>query len=95
MGTTQGSLSLDEFQTDVGGFVRQVSRDVEPVLISQPEGPSVVLQNADSYNQILDRLDYLEAVEAIREGLRDVEEGRVYPAREALAALAEELGISD
>lgn len=46
---------------------------------------------------ILETLDQAEseAVEAIREGIRDVEEGRVRPAREALRELQERFGIPD
>ena len=38
-------------------------------------------------------IDGLEAVEAIREGLKDVEEGRVHGAREALEALRSKRGL--
>lgn len=44
--------------------------------------------------EILDQAE-LEAVEAIREGIRAVEEGRVRPACEALRELQEKLGIPD
>ncbi|MBM3736512.1 MAG: type II toxin-antitoxin system Phd/YefM family antitoxin [Acidobacteria bacterium] len=54
----------------------------------------VVLQDAESYRQILDRLDRLEAVAAIKVGIAAAEEGRSKPARKALAVLQEKLGIS-
>jgi predicted transcriptional regulator len=34
------------------------------------------------------------AIEAIREGIREAEDGRVYPARESLEELGKKLGIS-
>lgn len=43
--------------------------------------------------RILETLD-AEAVEAIRVGIAAAEQGRVRPAREALAELQEKLGIS-
>jgi predicted transcriptional regulator len=42
---------------------------------------------------MLERLDRLEAVEAIRQGLQDVEEGRVQDARSALEELRRKLGL--
>ena len=48
-----------------------------------------------TYQKILDRLEQFEAVEAIRVGIAAAEQGRVKPARQALAALQEQLGIRD
>lgn len=53
----------------------------------------LVVQDARSYQDMLDRLDRLEAVEAIRQGLRDVKEGRVHDARPALEGLRTKLGL--
>ena len=54
----------------------------------------LVVQDADSYQQIIDRQERLEAVEAIRLGIAAAGEGRVKPARQALAELQAKLGIS-
>ena len=50
----------------------------------------------DIRNKLVDqeRLERLEAVKAIRQGLRDVEEGRVYDAEDALEKLRIKLGLS-
>jgi PHD/YefM family antitoxin component YafN of YafNO toxin-antitoxin module len=95
MGTTQNSLSLDEFRDNVNGFVHDVAQQSEPILIQPADGPSVVLQNAERYQQIVDRLEHFEFVEAVREGLRAEQEGRLYPAFEALAELQNKLGLPD
>ena len=54
----------------------------------------LVVQDAEGYQEILDRLERFESVEAIRLGIAAAEEGRVKPARQALAELQEKLGIS-
>ena len=56
--------------------------------------PKLVAQDAESYQRIIDRLERLEVVEAIRVGVAAAEAGRVKPAREALSKLQEKLGIS-
>lgn len=43
--------------------------------------------------QLLDSVDQLETVEALREGLDDVANGRTYPAREALEEFRQRHGI--
>ena len=53
----------------------------------------LVVQDASSYQSLLERLDRLETVEAIRRGLKDVEEGRVRDAREALEELRVKLAV--
>ncbi|MEP7353042.1 MAG: type II toxin-antitoxin system Phd/YefM family antitoxin, partial [Acidobacteriota bacterium] len=54
----------------------------------------LVVQDAASYQNILDRLERLETVEAIRLGIAAADEGRVKPAHQGLAELREKLGIS-
>jgi hypothetical protein len=65
-----------------------------PVVLTVNGKAELVVQDAKSYQQILDRLGKFEAVEAIRFGIAAAEEGRVNPARKALAELQEKLGIS-
>jgi predicted transcriptional regulator len=50
------------------------------------------VQDAESYQRVV-RTDRAETVVAIREGLADVDAGRVKPARRALKALARKYGI--
>ena len=52
------------------------------------------MQDAESYQKLIDRLERAEAVIAIREGLLDADAGRVHPARKALAELGTKLGLS-
>ena len=54
-----------------------------------------MVQDAESYQNTLDRLERLAAFETIRFGIAAAEEGRVRPARKALAELQEKPGIPD
>lgn len=65
-----------------------------PVVLTVNGKAEPVVQAAESDRQILDRLERLEVDEAIRLGIAVAEEGRVMPARQALAELREKLGIS-
>jgi hypothetical protein len=53
-----------------------------------------VVQDAESYQQILNRLERLGPVEAIRLSIATAGKGHVTLARKALAQLKERLGIS-
>lgn len=84
---------LTEFKRNTTGLVRKMKRTKRPVVLTVNGKAELVVQDASSYQNMLERLDRLEAVEAIREGLKDVEEGRIQNAREALEALRTKLGL--
>jgi len=50
-----------------------------------------VVQSAEAYQALIDRLDYLETREAIRSGLQEVQEGKTVAAWPALAELQKKL----
>lgn len=85
---------LTDFKRNTGNFMSQMKKTRRPVVLTVNGKAELVVQDAESYQQILDRLERFEAVEAIRLGIAAAEEGRVKPARQALADLQEKLGIS-
>ena len=86
---------LTSFKRNTNDFLGQMKKTRKPLVLTVNGRAEIIVQDARSYQQILDRLDKLETVEAIRAGIAAVEEGRVRPARQALAQLQEALGISD
>lgn len=85
---------LTDFKRNTSDFVSRMKKTRRPVVLTVNGKAALVVQDAESYQQILDRLERFEAVEAIRLGIAAAEEGRVKPARKALAALQAKLGIS-
>ena len=84
---------LTDFKRKTGDFMSQMKRTRRPVILTVNGKAELIVQDADSYQQILDRLERFEVVEAIRIGMAAAAEGRIRPAREALAELQEKLGI--
>jgi prevent-host-death family protein len=85
---------LTDFKRNTSDFLNQMKRTQRPVVLTVNGKAELVVQDAVSYQQTLDRLARFEAVEAIRLGIAAAGEGRVRPAREALTDLQEKLGIS-
>ena len=85
---------LTDFKRRTSDFMNQMKQTRRPVVLTVNGKAELVVQDAAGYQEILDRLARFEAVEAIRLGIAAAEEGRVRPAREALADLQEKLGIS-
>jgi prevent-host-death family protein len=85
---------LTDFKRNTTDFMSQMKKTRRPVVLTVNGKAELVVQDAESYQKILDRLDKLEAVAAIRLGIAAAAEGRIKPARKALAELREKLGIS-
>jgi PHD/YefM family antitoxin component YafN of YafNO toxin-antitoxin module len=90
--------SVTDFQRNAKTHITRLKKTKAPMVLTVNGSASVVVQDANSYQRLRDRIDALEyerdVVAAIRVGLADVEAGREHPAREALKALGRELGVS-
>ena len=85
---------LTDFKRKTSDFMNRMKQTRRPVVLTVNGKAELVVQDAESYQQILDRLERLESVAAIRLGIAAAEEGRFKPARQALTELQEKLGIS-
>jgi prevent-host-death family protein len=92
-----GIDSLTNFKRRTAEYLRQLHATGSPMVLTVNGKPEVVVQDAAAYQRLVEmaaKADREEAVAAIREGLADLEAGRVKPAGKALKALAKKYGIS-
>ena len=73
--------SLSDFKRNTSEFLDQMRGSGHPVVLTINGKAEIVVQDAASYQKLLDRMDQLEALEGIKRGLADVEAGRVTPLR--------------
>lgn len=85
--------SVTEFQRNAKDYVGRLKDSKTPLVLTVNGRAELVVQDAASYQELLNRLIELETVAAIRVGLQDAKEGRVQPARKALKRLGAKLGI--
>jgi PHD/YefM family antitoxin component YafN of YafNO toxin-antitoxin module len=85
--------SVTEFQRNAREYVGKLKDSKTPLVLTVNGRAELVVQDAGSYQDMLDRLEELETVAAIRMGLQDLESGKVRPARKALKNLGEKLGM--
>ena len=85
---------LTDFKRNTTSFMSRMKKTHRAVVLTVNGKAELVVQDAKSYQQILDRLERLETVEAIRLGIAAAEQGKVMPAPKALAKLHAKLGIS-
>jgi len=90
---TEDIHPLTDFKRNTVDFLKQMQKTKRPVVLTVNGKAEIVVQDAASYQRLVERLERLETVAAIRKGQKDVDEGRVHNAREALEALRVKLGI--
>lgn len=73
--------SLSEFKRNSHELMQHLRESGRPMVLTVNGKAQIVVQDAASYQKLLDRL---EAIEGVREGLEDLAEGRTSPARQAL-----------
>lgn len=80
--------SLASFTSDPQRYLDRLRQSGLPILLTSEGEAGIVVQDAASYQQILEKVEELETIAAVKEGLRDAAEGRTRPAREVLAEMA-------
>jgi PHD/YefM family antitoxin component YafN of YafNO toxin-antitoxin module len=88
---TRDINSLSNFKRETPKFIEQMKETNAPIVLTLNGMAEIIVQSAEAYQTMLDRLDYLETREAIRSGLQEVQEGKTVAALPALAALQKKL----
>ena len=79
---TRDIQSLTTFRRRSGDFLKQLKKTKRPVVLTVNGKAAAVVQDAEAYQRLIDIAAQANAAEGIRQGLRDLREGRVRPARE-------------
>jgi len=68
--------SLTDFKKNTPEFLRQLKDTGEPVVLTINGKAELVVQDAASYQKLLDLAEEARVVEGIRQGLEDMKAGR-------------------
>ena len=85
--------SLSDFKRNTSEFLEQMRGSGHPVVLTINGKAELVVQDALSYQKLLDRVDELEALEGIKRGLADIEAGRSTPLRKFEKEFREKRGL--
>lgn len=86
--------SLSDFQRNTKEFVKQIKESKNPLALTINGKAEIIVQDAEAYQKVLERLEYAESVAAIRKGIEEFHRGEGRPAREALKELRVKHDIS-
>jgi prevent-host-death family protein len=90
---TSDIQSLTTFRRRSGDFMKQLKKTKRPVVLTVKGKAAAIVQDAEAYQRLLDIAASANAGEGIRQGLEDVKQGKVRPAREFFADFEAEHGI--
>ena len=105
-----GTVQLDQAATEVARALAATAENIgkstadllkhlqttgEPLTFRINGGEMVVLQNAESYQKLLDELDFAQSQQAVRRALEDVKHGRTKTLQEFAAEMREKYGFPE
>jgi PHD/YefM family antitoxin component YafN of YafNO toxin-antitoxin module len=86
--------SLTDFLRNHKTHVARLKKTQAPEILTVNGKAEVVVQDAASYQAMLDRLHHMETIAAIQEGMASAERGELKPASQVLAEMQAKYGLS-
>lgn len=85
--------SLTDFKRNTTEHLDRLRSTGKPLVLTVNGKAECVVLGADSYQDLVERMEYAEEVRAIQEGIDSVTKYGARPAREVLKELKEKYGI--
>ena len=90
---TKDIHSVTTFRRNPGQFMKQLKKNKRPFILTVKGKAEAVVQDAESYQRLLDIVAHADVHEGIRQGLDDVTNGRTRQAHEVFNEIRERHGI--
>ena len=87
--------SLTDFKRRSADYLQQLKATQRPMVLTVNGKAEVIVQDAKSYQKLLEIVDRLEAIEGIQRGLEEMAAGQGRPAEEFFAELKQKYPPSD
>ena|SRR5207248_8225557 len=68
--------SLTAFKRNTTEYVKKIKKSGNPLVLTVNGKAEIIVQDAKSYQRMLELLDRAETIEAVREGLASVRQGK-------------------
>ena len=68
--------SLTAFKRNTTEYVKKIKKSGNPLVLTVNGKAEIIVQDAESYQRMLEVLDRAETIEALREGLESVRRGK-------------------
>ena len=84
---------LTDFLRNHKAHVARLKETRTPEVLTVNGRAEVVIQDAESYQNLVDRLHHMETITAIREGIASADRGELKPAEQVFAEMKAKYGI--
>ena len=85
--------SLTDFTRNAKTYIQQIKESKSPMAITVNGDAQVVIQDAESFQRMIDELDYVRFIAAMRESEAAVRNGQVQDIDQAFSEIRGELGL--
>jgi PHD/YefM family antitoxin component YafN of YafNO toxin-antitoxin module len=79
----------------IAALFEELKETGQPLMLTVNGAEMIVMQDAESYQRLLEELERAEAIAGIQRGIEAMEAGRTRPVKEFLAELREEFGFPE
>lgn len=93
MDITKDIQPMTRFRNNSAEFMQRIRETKRPLILTVNGKAAAVLQDAESYQELLDLAAQAHVSEGIRQGKQDVIEGRVRPAEDVFSEIRAEYDI--
>ncbi len=91
MDLTRDIHPLTDFKRRTPEFLRQLKESGHPLVLTVNGKAEIVVQDAKSYQRLLDLAERLETIDAVKEGLSSIDKGEGKPMDQVFDALEKKL----
>ena len=84
---------LTDFVRNTKDHVRRLKESKAPEVLTINGRAEIIVQDAQSYQEMLDRLEHVELVESLREAIKSMDAGEGIPFEELESELNERYGL--
>lgn len=91
--STQQIHPLTDFLRNHKAHVARLKESRTPEILTVNGRAEIVVQDAESYQALLDRLHHIETIAAIREGIASAERGELKAAEQVFAEMKAKYGL--
>ena len=88
------SLSETPRDHETAAELRRMWESGEPVSVTINGGASLTIADTEAYRRLVELVDYMESVAAIRQGMQEIEEGQGLTLEQAKEAVYQKYGLS-
>jgi len=91
---SQDIQPLSTFKRNTNQLITQMKNTGHPIVLTINGIAELVIQDATSYQKLLDTIEELETILGIKQGLEDLAQGRTRPVNQFIEEMQKKHGIS-